>query len=205
VDPEGAVSRAARGSALMNVVIMMGILAMITVAVLSFSGQERKRAIQKTRTFPKNYCSETGLQMARAYFGSNFKNWNTYLGAPGEYDPVKSSCNTAPANPGTVSGRAAIAALHPELLADLDGDGRADVYIYMRDNADEAAATNNCKRDNDLQVIVGAVCVSGTLGPRRDDGTVDQSGVTLEGELQYNPPSGGYAQRCGANGNCNSN
>ena len=61
---------------------------MVTAGVLYFAGQERRRAIQKSRSVPRNYCAETGLQMARTYFGANVSSWNTYLGQPASYNPV---------------------------------------------------------------------------------------------------------------------
>lgn len=195
--------RLRRGSALMTAVMLISVMLVVTAGVLYYSSQERRRAIQSSRSIPRNYCVETGLQLARTYYGANYNRWNNFLAVPTQYDPVASSCNLTPADPTS----AALQAARPELFADLDGDGALDVYIYMRDNFDEhAPAVTNCQRDNDLQVVVGAVCISRTLAPLREDGTVSPVRQTTEGILQYSPPTENYAQRCGSStGNCNTN
>ncbi len=195
-------SRNQRGSALMTAVMLISVMLVVTAGVLYFASQQRLRAIQGSRVMPRNYCVETGLQLARTYYGANYTSWNAYLSAPAQYDPVPSSCNLTPAVPTS----AALQVARPELFADLDGDGQLDVYIYLRDNFDEhAPAVANCGRDNDLQVVVGAVCISRTLAPLRDDGTVNPTRQTTEAMMQYSPPGAEYAQRCASLGNCNVN
>jgi len=195
-------ARQQRGSALMTAVILISVMLVVTAGVLYFASQQRLRAIQSSRVMPRNYCVETGLQLARTYYGANYVSWNTFLATPSQYDPVPSSCNTAPAVP----TNAALQTARPELFADLDGDGQLDVYIYLRDNFDEhAPAAANCTRDNDLQVVVGAVCISRTLTPLRDDNSVNPTRQTNEAILQYSPPGAAYAQRCASLGNCNVN
>ena len=188
-----------RGSALMTSVLLISVMLVVTSGVLFFAGQERRRSIQQSRNIPRNYCVETGLQIARTYYGANYANWNTFLAAPAQYNPVASACNLIPAIPTD-------ATLPAATLVDLDGDGANDVYIYIRDNFDEHPPTvADCTRDNDLQVLVGAVCISRTLAPRREDGSVNPILQTTEGILQYSPPNNNYAQRCSSLGNCNIN
>jgi hypothetical protein len=187
-------SRLERGSALMTSVLLISVMLVVTAGVLFFAGQERRRAIQLSRAIPRNYCVETGMQMARTYFGANQATWNTYLSAPTQYNPVASTTNTTPADPSTT----ALQTARPELFADLDGDGLHDVYIYIRDNQDDFTqfkeATRDDSRDNDLQVIVGAVCISSTLVPKREDGKPSPVPQTSEGILQYTPPGADYAE-----------
>jgi hypothetical protein len=196
--------RAQRGSAL---IVTMSVMAVVMLAVASLMlvvQHTRINAINQARSMPRNYCVDTGLQLARLYFGNNFSSWNTYLSDPAHYDPVVSSWNPAAtaANPTS----AALQAAHPELFADLDGDGQPDVYIYVRDNADELPpATENWMRDNDMQVYVGAVCISSTLVPRLPNGKPDTSLLSAEALLVYNAINAQYAQRCQAQGNCNIN
>jgi hypothetical protein len=94
---------------------------------------------------------------------------------------------------------------HPELFADLDGDGQADVYIFIRDDPDEAPA-NDWQRDNDLAALVGAVCISHTMVPRMQNGKVDPALLTAEGLLTVNGSTDGYKQGGGCgNGDGNLN
>jgi hypothetical protein len=58
----------------------------------------------------------------------------------------------------------------------------------VRDNFDEFLPNlNNPTRDNDLNVIVGAMCISSTLIPRREDGTLPDAPMMAEGLMSYNP------------------
>lgn len=180
------------------VTVLMGLVA----GILTYASKERGRAVAASRSGLRQSCAEGGLQLARSYFGRHFKDWNSYLSAPSMYDPVRSTYNTNPANPRLPALRQA----HPELFADLDGDGndKPDVYIYIRDNDDEPAPlAQERNRDNDHNVVVGAICISNTMKPR-----VGDTGAPLlanEGLLSYN---GDYANCHTAlagngTGNCN--
>src|SRR5262249_29855202 len=123
--------------------------------------------------------------------------WNTtYLPNPAIYNAsVNAVRNTA------------FQTANPQLFADLDGDGKADVYLYIHDNFDEFFPNlNNPTRDNDLNVVVGAVCISSTLLPRSESGS-SASTMMVEGLLSYNPGSTygsqGY-QGASGSGNLNS-
>jgi hypothetical protein len=200
-----------RGSGLLTAMMVVAVILMSIAGVLYYANLEQGRAVNLSRSIPRGYCVDTGLQLARTYFGKNFPNWNTYLNTPGYYNPVHSTvCN--PTKPGpppspavpTNSPTDPIFTAHPELFADLDGDGLNDVYIYIRDNEDELPpATPNCRKDNDLQVIVGAVCISKTLAPRMPNGAVDNSQLTAEALIQYNNQSNycSQARGCGTGTN----
>jgi hypothetical protein len=193
-----------RGSGLLTVMSVTAVLLLLVASLFYMVQRNNANAIDQARALPRSYCADTGLQMARAYFGTNFANWNAYLADPSHYNPVVASWNpsSTAANPTSL----ALQAAHPELFIDLDGDGQADVYLYVRDNPDELPpATENYLHDNDMQVFVGAVCISSTLVPRRSDGSVDPSRLSAEALLVYNGINAQYAQRCQAQGNCNVN
>lgn len=196
-------NRKARGSALLTTVIFTMLILAAALALLTYSSQSRRRAINVSRSIDRQACTGAGLQLARAYFGRTFSQWNTYLDAPSSYNPVASSWNTAPADP----ANATLRTNRPELFSDLDGDGASDVYIYVRDNEDERLpAAVNWRRDNDQVVIVGAVCISRTLVPKRGD-VPDTDALSTEALLSYNMPGNGYRSQGygGASGTGNLN
>ena len=99
---------------------------------------------------------------------------------------------------------------HPELFLDLDNDGLSDVYIFIRDNYDESPpAPINFRRDNDQNVMVGAVCISSTMQPKQDRTAtwagytgLDPDRLMMESVLAYNlPPESGT--QATADGNLN--
>ncbi len=107
----------------------------------------------------------------------------------------------------TTAMTAAFQVANPQLFADIDGDGQPDVYLYVHDNYDEFWPNpNNVSRDNDLNVIVGSLCVSSTLLPRAENGQ-SASPMIAEALLSYNPTgsygSQGY-QGASGSGNLNS-
>ncbi|CAM3904280.1 hypothetical protein G4177_05515 [Corallococcus sp. ZKHCc1 1396] len=204
-------SRSARGATLLLVVLLVTVLLGLVAGVMAYASSERTRAVSYSRAGQRQSCAESGLQLARGYFGRNYAQWNTFLAAPSAYDPVASSTNTAPAmprDPTAATGRNAIKAVNPALFADLDGDGKDDVYIYIRDNEDEfKPLDNDWTRDNDQQVVVGALCISETLIPRRgNNNQQDPNGLAVEGILQYNGGGQAYtAQNAGGTGSGNLN
>ena len=113
------------------------------------------------------------------------------------------SAPLAASNPSSAALRAA----HPELFYDLDGDGAPDVYIYIRDNQDEPyGVADNYQRDNDQNVIVGAVCISSTMVPRLENGALSTAQLHAESLLSYDLPGKTYTGQAGgatANGNIN--
>jgi hypothetical protein len=186
---------------MITVMVLMSVLAAIIAGLMMYVFQQKERSIASARSMVRNNCASSGMQFARAYFARNFSSWNTYLAAPSIYNPVPSTWNTAPSNPSSPTFLTTFRttdAAHLALFTDLDGDGLADVYIYIRDNADEGLpAAENWAKDNDQVVIVGAVCVSSTMVPRLS-GTLDPNLVVVEGLLSYNLPNNTYGAQWGA-------
>jgi hypothetical protein len=193
--------RGERGSALLTAAALTTVLLMVAAGLIYYATQSRLRAISVSRGTSRVSCAESGLQLARAYYGRNYSLWNTtFLPNYGTYNAANTIAVDATA-------RANLIASHPELFADLDGDGLPDVYLYVRDNVDEFLPNlNNLLRDNDLTVIVGAMCISQTLLPRGENGQ-QANPMMAEGLLSYNPTgtygSQGYHGASGS-GNLNS-
>jgi len=189
-----------RGSALLTAAALTIVLLVVVAGVIYYATQSRLRAITVSRGVARVSCAESGLQLARAYYGRNYFLWNTTF-LPN--DNIYYALNAA-RDPLT---RAPLLGAHPELFADLDGDGQPDVYIYIRDNADELQpVANEPKRDNDLNVIVGAMCISPKLTPRREDGQLSPTPMLAEALLSYNPGGNYGAQGYhGASGSGNLN
>lgn len=190
--------RAERGSALIMAAMMIGILLMMVVFVLSLANRQRRQAITEARSAAREGCARTGLQLARSYFANNFGTWGTYLNAPGTYDPIPGPAHTAATQTAADPHSATLQADHPELFQDLDGDGKADVMIFIRDNEDEyPPATLNWLADNDQNAIVGALCISETIAPRRDDGLIDPNMLMMESLLSFNVHGSTYGAQAG--------
>ncbi|RKH47088.1 hypothetical protein D7X96_26870 [Corallococcus interemptor] len=206
--PRPSSHRSARGATLLLVVLLVTVLLGLVAGVMAYASSERTRAVTFARAGQRQGCAESGLQLARGYFGRNYGKWNTFLSAPSVYDPIRSPTNASPADPRTALGRTAIKAVNPALFADLDGDGKDDVYLYIRDNEDEfKPLAPEWNRDNDQQVVVGAICISETLIPRRGDtNKLDPNALAVEGILQYNGGGQAYtAQSAGGTGSGNLN
>jgi hypothetical protein len=193
-----------RGSALLTVVMLSAILLMMVIALLSYSSQVRQRQIQASRTLTAHSAGESGLLLARTFFSSSAQPWSYYLQRPEFHNPVGWS-----AAPGRKSNpkEPALLASNPELFADLDGDGRMDVYIYCRDNADEPLGiADDPTKDVDQRIVVGAAVISETLVPRRQDGTIDPDLWSVEALLSADSNGGGcgyFGKGCSATGNEN--
>ncbi|RKH40320.1 hypothetical protein [Corallococcus sicarius] len=204
-------SRSTRGATLLLVVLLVTVLLGLVAGVMAYASSERTRAVSSSRVGQRQSCAESGLQLARGYFGRNYAQWDSFLKQPSVYDPVASPTNPTPALPRDLTaatGRTAIKAANPALFADLDGDGKDDVYLYIRDNEDEfKPLAPDWTRDNDQQVVVGAMCISETLIPRRGDSNrQDPSALAVEGILQYNGGGQAYtAQTAGGTGSGNLN
>jgi hypothetical protein len=171
-----------RGSALLVAAGLTTVLLAVVAGLIYFATRSRLHAIGVSRGVARISCTQSGLLLARAFYGRNYSFWNTtYLPNPAVYN----AANTIATD---LTARSTLIAAHPELFADLDGDGQPDVYLYVRDNYDEFLPNlNNPARDNDLNVIVGAMCISSTLIPRREDGTLADSPMMAEGLMSYNP------------------
>ncbi|MFT3711742.1 MAG: hypothetical protein QM817_29235 [Archangium sp.] len=195
-------------------IMIMSLLAIISIAVLTSAGAGRRRAIRYTRTEVRENCAQAGLNYARGYFANNFGNWGAYLNAPTKYNPMfpsGSSSSWAKAAGSNDLNRAAVISAvnttNPELLVDLDADANPDVYIFIRDNFDEfPPALPDFTTDNDQNVIVGAICISQTMAPRRENNTIDQDALLAESLLGYNMQGNAYSgQALGGSGTGNRN
>ncbi len=187
-----------RGSALLTAAAFTTLLMLVVAGLMYYASRSRSRAVAIARGSSRVSCAESGLQLARAYYGRNYAFWNsTFLPNPAVYNATVSTARTA-----------SFQTANPQLFADLDGDGLPDVYLFVHDNYDEFLPNlNNPNRDNDLNVIVGAACISSTLLPRAETG-YSSSAIISEGLLSYNPTgsygSQGY-QGASGSGNLNSN
>jgi hypothetical protein len=199
-------SRHARGSTLLVVLILVTVLMGLVAGILMYAGKERSRAAASSRTTLRLSCAEGGLQLARSYFGRNFNRWNDFLAAPSQYDPLKSVTTNTPHNPNPANPNdPALRLNHPELFADLDGDNKPDVYLYIRDNEDEpSSALSDPSRDNDHNVVVGAICISETMKPRFDEGA-GAPRLAHEGLLSYNGTRSTYRNAHEGDGTGNMN
>jgi hypothetical protein len=163
---------ASRGSALLTTIVFVTIILLVTSAILFYASYSHRRATFVSRGATEMGCAESGLQIARAYFADPVQqpNWNTYLSDPSDYNPIPSTWNTTPSITSD-GGYWTPWTNHRELFFDIDGDAKPDVYIYIRDNADEntgaADGGQNWFKDIDTSVYVGAVCMSSTMTPRR--------------------------------------
>jgi len=184
--------------------MIMVVVIMVSVAgIMAYAKSQKSRAINNSRAADRLSCSQAGFELAKNYFARNFSNWNTYLSKPSVYNPIKSSFNTTPAapvfNPATAASPDPLFVTNPELFADLDGDGWNDVYMYIRDNQDELPpAADDPSRDNDQTVVVGALCISSTMVPRKENGQLNSNPLLVEGHLSFNTQMAGCSQAyCG--------
>jgi hypothetical protein len=211
------VRAAERGSALLVALMVSAILLFLISGLFVFVRGERQRAVQVGRNVQRAGCAQAGLELARIYFANHVSQWNSYLKDPSHYNPVSgawmsstfytsgtppkctSPCQAANLSIALNTGQWGTNAPYTELFYDLDGDGKKDVYIYIRDNQDEMVpAVNDWTKDNDQNVIVGAVCISSTLTPRLANGAVDSANLTAESLLSYNTPAKTYSGQSGA-------
>ncbi|MFZ5440910.1 MAG: hypothetical protein ACOZQL_12945 [Myxococcota bacterium] len=197
-------ARRSQGFAMMVVMMIMALLALVAIFALSNASTDRQRAIRHVRGETRESCTLGGLTYARNFFASRYTSWSSFLADPANYNPIYAG-GTAVANLGTIG---TIAGTHPELFVDLDGDGKRDAYIFVRDNYDEfAPALPNFARDNDQNVIIGALCISETMVPRREDNSLDDDQLMVESILAYNQIETGYQSQAqgGSGGDGNRN
>ena len=183
-------SQPQRGSSLLSVMVMVTVILVLLAGLLSYSLSQRAAAIKYVRSANQLTCAESGIQLARTYFARNFLNWNTYLSQPNIYNPIQTSWNnpsSTPPGPANFAAGSPLRTSHPELFIDVDGDNVPDVYIYIRDNQDEyPPAVDNPLRDNDQNVIVGAICISTTMAPAAPPGGSPPPPMQIESILSYN-------------------
>ena len=179
-----------RGSTLLTAMVMVTVVLGMLAGILSYAMAQRQFAANYARNTDMMTCAESGLQLARTYYARNFINWNNYLSQPNIYNPIQMATfnnpSSTPPGPADISLTSPLRLSNPELFIDVDGDNQPDVFIYIRDNQDELPpAADNPLRDNDQNVIVGAICISTTMGPHAGQGRTTDP-LQLEGILSYN-------------------
>jgi hypothetical protein len=193
----------------MTSMVMITVILGMLAGLISYALSQRQAAINYSRGTDRLTCAQSGLLLARTYFARNFTSWNTFLSQPNIYNPVQMATwnnpTSTPPGPADFSPTSPLRTSNPELFIDVDGDNLPDVYIYIRDNQDEyPPAADNPFRDNDQNVIVGAICISKTMVPRPAPGQTVQP-LQLESILSYNVAGPNCTQAWCGNGAGNMN
>lgn len=200
-----------RGMAMLGALMVMLLLTIMVMATLTLTAADKRQAIRHVRTESREQCAFAGLNYARTYFAGQLPQWNTYFSNPNHYNPLSLPPITTPpwlggqvaADIVNLPTLSAIRAARPELFLDLDSDGASDVYVFIRDNDDEfAPAQPNYQQDNDQNALIGAVCISNTMQPRKEDDKIDTNYLLMESLLSVNLGGGG-AWQVGSDGNVN--
>lgn len=127
-----------RGSAMLVTLIVVSAL-LSGAAVLVSMQIGSNRSADLTRTGLRSlYCAEAGLAAARSVVANNYSQWAGNLGTGVEPAWLVSAFSH-----------------------DLDGDGKADFVITLKDNDDELPPNpNDPTKDNDLQIFVVSTCIN---------------------------------------------
>src|SRR5260370_22535002 len=113
-----------RGSALLAAGALAPVLLLVVAGLMYYASRSRSRAVAISRGSSRISCAESGLQLARAYYGRNYAFWNsTFLPNPAVYNTTVSTAMAT-----------AFQNANPQLFSDLDGDGQPDVYLYGHDD-----------------------------------------------------------------------
>jgi hypothetical protein len=185
-----------RGVAMLVAIILVLVVAAIAAGVIRYAGADRIEAAKMSVKERGLACAEAGIQYGRRLFGCNYKttnNWNDYLSGirPGRYDPTLATPDPYPTDytalPMELKGsRGNTATLDPG--TDLDGDGKPDFWVSIRDDDDERpeGAADNRLRDNNLMVYLRSECINPRFAV--EVGGVKQAAV-VEVLLAYLPGS----------------
>ncbi len=174
-----------RGSAMLITLIL--IAAMLGgAAVLAGIQLASTRSSDLTRIGTQStYCAEAGLAIARPIVLNNYPAWAAAIAASG-----------ASLNAGTVPVESAFLATGITAAQhDIDGDGIADFYVYLKDNDDEFTIPNDRTVDADLKVFIVSRCIKYPDQIREVEELVSFTG----GGTCYQSQLGG----CGGNNNSN--
>lgn len=157
-----------RGVAMIFALALVFALAVIGVAIIKYAGRDRIAAARMSVKERGLLCADAGIQYGRRYFGCNYKttgNWNQVLsgGAPGRFDTSLGDAypTSTSSIPLVLQGdRTGSGALDPG--TDLDGDGKPDFWVSIRDDDDERplGAADNRQRDNNLGVLLRSECIN---------------------------------------------
>ncbi len=159
-----------RGAVLLLALALMLAIALIGVAVLRVAGNDRMEAARMGVKERGQMCAEAGLQYGRRFFGLRYEvthNWNDYLnggvtgfGKDYRYDPSLGDVPDIADRPMKTKGQSNGTSF--DTGADLDGDGKPDFWVSIRDDDDEAplGATDDRTRDNNETVILRSECIN---------------------------------------------
>jgi hypothetical protein len=160
--------RSERGSVLVIALVLVAVLLVAGIAIIRIAGNDRTDAAKMGGRERAQICAEAGLQYARRFFGQNYEGshqWNDYLDlttAGYRYDPehFPSDVPDLAHRPAQTRGKSDGATFDPG--ADLDGDGRPDFWVSIRDDDDEAplGAADSRTRDNNETVILRSECTN---------------------------------------------
>lgn len=141
--------RAARGMALVVVLVMVAVITSMVAFAITVSGRDNTQAGKRVHNLSVQNVAEGALQYARAFFTTNYLYWNKgsgkgYLGLT---------------YPTSLSGSAAATfqTNNPELFPTVPAGYLC--MVYARDDADELPpALPDPTHDNNQLIYVGAFC-----------------------------------------------
>lgn len=129
------------GITLLLVMVLLVVAIMVGALAVRGSTADLRMAGAQRVARTGFYCAEAGLAAARSFYAANQPSWGTYFA-----DQTKG------------------------FSGDVDGDGKNDYLVTLKDNYDEfPPSVNNPLVDNDLTAIMTSTCTSSTLttGPRQ--------------------------------------
>ena len=138
-----------RGMALLVALAVVVLIAAIVAAAIGWTKNDRLNAGKAVHNLSVQDLTESTLQFGRSFFAQNYAAWNTYLA----YFVTARTVTQVKTD-------------HPELVPSLPADAGFDCFVYAKDDVDELPpAAVNPAVDNNLRILVGAVCVqqNGTL------------------------------------------
>ena len=151
----------------MAMVLVLGVVVLLSLVVafaITMAGKEGRDAGKMAHNLTLQEMTEGTLQRGRGFFAQNYgpagATWNLYL-AYFVDNPVllTPSGGSTPTFAQVTASLARLTTDHPELM-NPNVPPAFSCYLYVRDNVDEfPPLVNDPRRDNDLLIYVGAVCV----------------------------------------------
>ena len=188
-----------RGSAMLITMILIAAL-LGGAAVLAGIQLASTRSSDLTRTGTlSTYCAEAGLALARPIVLANYStsatvSWTQAIALTSPLITAGTTPAAATWEPAWLtSGIGCCGSLGVGSGHDLDGDGVADFFVYLKDNDDELTVANNRAVDADLKVFIVSRCIKYPDAIREVEELVQYSG----GGTCYQGQQGG----CGGNNN----
>lgn len=159
------IQRAARGMALLPIIVLVAALSLVAAFAIKVSGTERAEAGKSVHNVNMQTMADTTLQFGRNLFANSYHpngdGWVPYL----SYfvnNPVQLASRTE-----MTAYIAKLQTDHPELFVQLPAylADDFDCFTYAQDDVDEFAPNlNNPIKDNNLMIYVGAVCAQRNQG-----------------------------------------